>query len=224
MPPIRTVHVLRRRATSELMLGIAGVLLALVLVGCDTAGKAVLPLPAPEHWTFERLTQQNNEALEQLLKSGVPVTPADVAGWDYRGWNINCMTQLIGTRKFKKGFYQDPATGAFWGYNMTVRQGGIDEPWLPTPSEQSPKRYYFFGVDAPQPNTPYPNALVVDYRQWPRNCRLDPVRYTVDYLSAPDPSNKNLLVGKSYSELPFARVFLGFFIIERYNESHYHGP
>jgi choline dehydrogenase-like flavoprotein len=170
------------------------------------------------------LVNQDNKVLDQLLAEGRPILAADVAGYEYRGWNMNAATILIGTRKFKKGFYCDPETGAFWGYNVRVQQGSIDQPWVALPSEDNPKRFYFFGVSDPTPRALYPNALVVDYRRWPENWVIDPVRYTVDYLVAPDPANKNLLLGKSYSETPLGRTFLGYFVLERYNRTEYHGP
>jgi hypothetical protein len=82
----------------------------------------------PPKWTFATLAQQENEVLDALLPTAVPVMTTAVAGYEYRGWNLNSLTALIGTRKFKKGFYREPATGAYWGYNVRVKQGSIDEP------------------------------------------------------------------------------------------------
>jgi choline dehydrogenase-like flavoprotein len=176
----------------------------------------------PVKWDFQSLTAQDNTVLEQLMASGASITTADVAGWEFRGWNMNAATVIIGTRKFKKGFYQD-GNGAYWGYNVRVQQGSITDPWVAEPSDANPNRFYFFGVSNPTPGELYPNGLVVDYRRWPGNSVIDPVRYTVDYLVAPDPTNKNLLLGKSYSETFLGNTFLGFFALERYNQTDFHG-
>jgi choline dehydrogenase-like flavoprotein len=182
-------------------------------------------MPGPQtNWDFETLVQQDNTVLDQLLQTGAPITAVEVAGHEYRGWNMNAATTIIGTRKFKKGFFRDPGTGGFWGYNIRVKQGSISEPWEALPSENDPKRFYFFGVSDPTPGGLYPNALVVDYRRWPDNWVIDPVRYTVDYLVAPNPGNKNLLLGKSYGETPLGRTFLGYFALERHNPTDYQGP
>jgi len=173
---------------------------------------------------FRTLAAQDNNALDRLLQAGAPIATTEVAGYEYRGWNMNAAATIIGTRKFKKGFYRDPENGGYWGYNVGVKQGTIDEPWVAVPSEENPRRFYFFGVTDPTPAGLYPNALVVDYRRWPANWVIDPVRYTVDYLVAPDPANKNLLLGKSYSETPLGRIFLGYFALERQNATDYQGP
>ena len=174
--------------------------------------------------SFNTIVQQGDDALEALLKGGTPIAAAEVAGYEFRGWNMNALTTLIGTRKFKKGFYQDLQAGSFWGYNVRVQQGSIDDPWIALPSEGNPDRFYFFGVADPSPAGLYANALVVDYRKWPGNLVIDPVRYTVDYLVAPEPPNKDLLLGKSYSETPLGPTFLGYFALERNNPTDYHGP
>ena len=168
-------------------------------------------------WTFESLTLQKREVLEKLMTSGTRVTVADVVGFEFKGWNLNALTSLIGTRKFKKGFYRDAATGTPWGYNVRVKPGAIEDPWLALPSEQEPKRFYFFGISEADDSASYPQALIVDYRRWPKNLKIDPVRYTVDYLVRGNSADPDLLIGKSYAELPFAKPFLGFFILERHN-------
>jgi choline dehydrogenase-like flavoprotein len=175
-------------------------------------------------WDFETLAKQDDNVLEQVLKTGAPIRATEVASYEFRGWNMNPTTVIIGTRKFKKGFYRDPDTGGFWGYNVRVQQGSIGDPWIALPSEDNPMRFYFFGVSDPTPAGLYPNSLVVDYRRWKDNLVLDPVRYTVDYIVAADPANKNLLLGKSYSETPLGHTFLGYFVLERHNPSGYIGP
>jgi hypothetical protein len=176
--------------------------------------------------TFDRLAHSSNEDLERLLLQGTSPRMEDVASFDYRGYNLQCATVLIGTRKFKKGFYGDPQKGFLWGYNVPVIQNRDSDPWVAQPSDQAPKRYFFFGVlpaaELKHPN--YKNSLVVVYSKWDGYGVADPVRYTVDYLVFPDPSNRKLMIGKSYAEVGEIRIFLGFFILEQYNPNDYQGP
>jgi hypothetical protein len=177
--------------------------------------------------TFDELTRFDNRRLEPLMGSGAVPSASDLVGYDFRGWNIQALTEILGTRKFIKGFYAGAAPERAWGYNMPVLQNGRDKPWLAKLKDGQPIRYYFFGV-LPGPALPdaiHPRSLVVDYRQWPGYSDLNPVKYTVDYLVHPDPGNRDLLVGKSYAQLTKSiRPFLGFFILARLKPSDYSGP
>lgn len=177
--------------------------------------------------TFEELTRRDNRALEPLMASGAVPTIPDITGFEFRGWNIQASTDILGTRKFFKGFYAAPSAGAgkAWGYNMPAEQNGLATPWQHKMKNGEPIRYYFFKV-LPGPalsDAIYPPTLVVDYRQWPQYSIFNPVRYTVDYLAYPDPANHDLVLGKSYAQLGFIRPFLGFFILERFRPTTYAG-
>jgi hypothetical protein len=87
---------------------------------------------------FKALAGLGNDGLERLLQAGAPITTAEVAGYEYRGWNMNAATTLTGTRKSKKGFYRDPVNRGYWGYNVRVKPGTIDDPWVAVPSEAEP--------------------------------------------------------------------------------------
>jgi hypothetical protein len=178
--------------------------------------------------TFDELTKYDNRRLDPLMVSGTVPTLADVVGYEFRGWNIQGLTEVLGTRKFIKGFYtDDPAAPTAWGYNMPVEQNGREKPWVPKRKNGEPIRYYFFRL-LPGPKVKdaiYSRTLVVDYRQWPGYSPFNPVRYTVDYLVYPDPANRDLIVGKSYAQLGSSiRPLLGFFILFRIGPSNYSGP
>lgn len=166
----------------------------------------------------------NNRDLDRLVERSTAFPAlADVLGFEFRGWNINPTTTLTGTRKFKKGFFGEAGLDHGWGYNMPVKQNERTEPWIPERDGDRLRRYYFFGVvpSAKAKDSKIRNSLVVDYRLWKEYFPLNPVRYTVDYLVYPDPANRDLIVGKSYAEIGFLRPFLGYFILERENESEY---
>ncbi len=136
---------------------------------------------------FESLTNPSKADLARLMRIGLPPAIADVVGYNFRGRNLQPSTKLLGTRKFKKGFYGDPAAGYAWGYYVPVQQNAKQAPRISTPSEELPKRYFFFKVlpSAAAEDPKYSDSLVVDYRKWPKYSPLNPVRYTVDYLVYP---------------------------------------
>jgi hypothetical protein len=176
--------------------------------------------------TFEQLASLRNDQLEAVLKAGTPPTAADLTGYEFRGWNQNSGTDIIGTRKFIKGFYGVMPDGTGWGYNMPVEQTGMNQPWKPKQQNGKDIRYGFFRLlpGTRMKDSVYPAMLVVDYRQWPDYFVLSPIKYTVDYLAFVDPGNPNLILGKSYSQFLGLRMFLGFFLLDRLRQSGYEGP
>lgn len=178
-------------------------------------------------FTFESLASPPNgiskQTLDDIMLQGTPPAIADLLGYEFRGWNLNRATELTGTRKFKKGFFGQQDKGFAWGYNIPIRRSAFHEPWISKPSDQNPKRYFFFKVFPPTkaPGSKYPNSLVIDYHKWGEYFFLNPVGYTVDYLVYADPTNRNLILGKSYLEAGPVRPFLGYFVLERRNPSNY---
>lgn len=76
--------------------------------------------------TFEQLAGLTNDRFEAILRAGTPPTAADLTGYEFRGWNQNPGTDIIGTRKFIRGFYGVMPDGTGWGYNMPVEQTGMN--------------------------------------------------------------------------------------------------
>jgi hypothetical protein len=176
--------------------------------------------------TFDSLTVASKSDLDRLMKASPAPGLSDVVGFEFRGWNLEKSTEILRTRKFKKGFYGNPADGYAWGYNVPVQQNAKNEPWIATPSDENPKRYFFFKVlpSAIAEDPKYRDSLVVDYRKWPDYFPANPVRFTVDYLVFPAPGDRDLILGKSYWELGPLRPFLGYFILERHNASNFQPP
>ena len=173
--------------------------------------------------TFEELTTYDNRRLEPLMASGAVPSASELVGYEFRGWNIQALTDVIGTRKFIKGFYAGTPPRPPPG-DTTCPSSRTDgtSPGCSKLKNNEPIRYYFFKV-LPGPDLAdaiYPRTLAIDYRQWPKYSFFDPVRFTVDYLVYPDPANHDLLLGKSYAQLgTFVRPFLGFFILARLRPS-----
>ena len=165
--------------------------------------------------TFEELTQKSNAELEALMQAGKAPALEALAGHEYRGWNVPFFTRILGIQKFIKGFFQGP--GGVEGYNIPVRQNGLDDAWTHLPSAQAPKRfgYYLVGpVSAEAVDHRYPNALLLDYGASPRNAWYHGERVLRDYLVEPCQCDPELLLGKAYLALG-PRLASNFFILKR---------
>ncbi|HSL68846.1 MAG TPA: GMC family oxidoreductase N-terminal domain-containing protein, partial [Longimicrobiales bacterium] len=171
--------------------------------------------------TFESLARSKKDSLDKLMKTGRPPALEDVLGYEFAGWNLNASTKILGTRKFKKGFFGGPGLDHIFGYNVPVKQNGITEPWIAEPSDEDPKRYYFFKVYPARQSARYPNSLIVDYQASKEYFALNPVGYTVDYLVYVNPDDDDLILGKSYLEVGFLKPYLGYFVLKRNNPSNY---
>jgi hypothetical protein len=167
-------------------------------------------------YSFGSLAEASQSLLDTLISTSDAPDLADLSAHEYRGWNIPSLAGVLGIRKFIKGFDKGPAEGRLPGYNSPVLQDGFDSPWTKKlDSNGQPIRYYPYvavagvvlGSDAE-----YPKATVVDYRKASGYFPLNPARFTVDYLVAPNGS-ANLLLGKSYLQ-PGVHVQLGFFVLE----------
>jgi hypothetical protein len=178
-------------------------------------------------YSYVSLAKSGDRDLEFVFRSGTAPALESLAGYEFKGYNTPFITQIIGIRKFKKGFFvdfgQSPDKGEISGYNVVVQQNPIDKPWVAKPSEENPKRHSFYRVyrvrQAERDNL-YPNALLLNYGLG-GNAVWNPAGLLRDYLVQVDPANKDLLLGKAYFAIGPARVFPSFFVLERNNESNY---
>ena len=174
--------------------------------------------------TFRRLVESSWAELDAIFARGVTPQVEDLQGWEFRGVNTSRRTRLLGIRKFKKGFYQDeehPDPFERIGYNVPVRQNATFRPHLALPNELEPKRFGYFLVTLgrpPGPDNLHPEALMLDYSRGPANGWVDPSNLLRDYLIQVDPNNRDLFLGKAYTAIGPARVFVGYFVLERYNQ------
>jgi len=84
--------------------------------------------------TFDALTTLDKKELDRIMDEGRAPEIEDVLGYEFRGWNLQEATKLLGTRKFKKGFeietalnyYADhpgrPQHKVFAGLTQTVKE------------------------------------------------------------------------------------------------------
>ncbi len=190
--------------------------------------------PAPEHearqpdgsrYDYQALCLAEHATLEDVMRRGVTPDLRSLSGWELRGYNIIGVADLVGIRKFKKGFYREQPTSGSWeaiqGYNVKVRQNSFGEPWVDVmKGEESVKFgwYDVYPVRLTEPDYRYPNAVLINYASR-KNFVLDPTRALRDYLVQVYPDNPDLFLGKAYAALGPLRVLGAFFVLERLNRS-----
>lgn len=162
-----------------------------------------------------------NDALERALSEGVAPSFDELLGWEFDGINVGFVPGLLGIRKFRKGFYEGAprvASGpepCIHGYNIPVRQDGVERAHQAKPSDAAPKRFGFYRVysaSLAKVHNRYPNALLLDYGLGANG--LDPSGFLRDYLVKVDGS-RDLLLGKAYLALGIIKPFVGFFVLRR---------
>jgi hypothetical protein len=119
---------------------------------------------------FSELAQSSDARLEQLLRASKGPALESLVGFEWRGCNTSWRTRLLGLQKFVKGFFQ--VENDVEGYNIPVRQNGLEAPWLHLPTPQAPRRFGFYRVaqvDRESTDNLYPEALLLDYGASPRN-------------------------------------------------------
>lgn len=165
---------------------------------------------------FRDLAASSGDELEAVLRRGRRPSIESLLGYEYRGFNRPPATALLGIRKFIKGFF--PSERQAFGFNARVAQNGLDGEWIAKPDDVNPRRYAFFGVAPVVPDGRdhrYPQALLLDYSRG-GNPLFDPSRLLRDYLVRVDEDSDDVLLGKAYLAVGFARIPLGFFLLERH--------
>ncbi|HAA58371.1 MAG TPA: hypothetical protein DCE42_26650 [Myxococcales bacterium] len=174
------------------------------------------------YFTFKRLVEMPLVELDNVFARGQMPDIEDLVGWEFRGCNTRKVTRLMGIRKFRKGFFrtEDTDPHELFGYNVQVRQNATYDPFLALPNEFAPKKFGYYLVTPGRPHGPdnmHPQALLIDYSRGPENPPHEPANVLRDYLVQVDPDNNDLFLGKAYAALGPKRVFLSYFVLERYN-------
>lgn len=156
----------------------------------------------------------------RVFDRGEPVSPNEVAGWEFRGYNVPQFASVLGIRKFVKGFKS--VDGEVRGYNIKVAQnGGPLEPWIPlrNPDGTDIRHGYYLVEPAPD-SAPVPRSLFLDYGRG-GNPRLDPSSVLRDYLRKVEPGRDDLLIGRAYAEVLGRLIYVSEFILERWRRGPY---
>jgi len=171
---------------------------------------------------YQALCTASPKELEALLLGGVTPALEDLAGWEFRGFNVAPAAELIRSRKFKKGFAPDPRDpGALLGYNVKVRQNGLLNPWIPKLEHGEPVRHAPFAVypvRASERDNRYPACLLLNYAAAPGRPLVDPSILLRDYLIQVYPDDRDLYLGKAYGAIGPLRLVGGFFVLGRENK------
>jgi hypothetical protein len=185
----------------------------------------VIHQPDGSRYDYNSLVMATYDALENIMRVGTMPDVTNLAGWEFKGCNTTDLALVLGFKKFKKGFYQDDSKDIsqqqISGYNVKIAQNGLGEAWIDIEKRgKSVKHgwYDVYQVNINEVDNKYFNTLLLNYNS-KRNPRLDPSRFLRDYLVQVYPDNKDLYLGKAYVALGLMRVFVSYFILERYNES-----
>jgi hypothetical protein len=168
---------------------------------------------------FLMLASSDDTLLEEVMLSGTIPDTDKLTGWEFKGYNSMDLTDVLGFRKFKKGFYSDG--DAVHGYNVKIKQSGLIDPWVDVLKKGASIKLGWYDVSpvrAEERDSLYPNALLLNYNA-ERNPRMDPSRFLRDYLVQVHPDNPDLLLGKAYLAVGPKRIFVSYFVLERENES-----
>ncbi len=166
------------------------------------------------------LATSTDDFLEEVMRAGKAPDKSKLAGWEFKGFNSMDLTNLLGFRKFKKGFYADG--DLLKGYNVKVEQGGLIDPWVDQVKNGDSVKHGWYDVlpvKADATDNEYPDAVLLNYGSSDKNPKADPSRFLRDYLVQVDPDNDDLYLGKAYVALGTKRVFVSYFVLERENPS-----
>ena len=177
----------------------------------EITSRALSPFPSRRALQLEQTPMRELE--QEFMRGGTPDLD-DLVGWEFRGinhlpLNVLPIAQLVGIKKFVKGFYQ-AEDGRAMGYNRPVGRNALDGRW-----NVAAKRFGFYEVhevDATARDNRYLHAVLLDYGRG-GNKPLDPTSVLRDYVVQ---LGDDLFLGKAYAAIGPARVPSNFFILERH--------
>lgn len=153
--------------------------------------------------TVEELRAADRHALMGLLVGGHPVDPRALDDSMYRGISLGLppwALRLTWT-KFGKTFLRDPSSGELRGWNVRMRQDGLDAPWTPLRDSWGARRTFgHYRVVDPAGFRVWPgtdSGLLIHYGQG-GNRRRDPLRLARDPLVALGEGSSDLLLGWTF--------------------------
>lgn len=152
----------------------------------------------------------SNHELDMIFTNSKSPKIEELYGWEFKGANTNPITKILGFKQFKKGFHKGCDLDI--GYNVQVKQYGHDKPYMEKPSELSPKVHGYFKYSKDS------NSIVLDYSEAESlNPSYDPSKLLIDYIVQPDAENSDIFLGKAFLKIKSKKIFVSFFILERYN-------
>ena len=197
---------------------------AVALAPVEDAPRVLSPFPSPHALRLEQMPMWQLE--KEFVRGGTPSFD-DLVGWEFRGinhlpLNVLPLAQLVGIKKFVKGFFRAPRmeadgpapaagdVGRVMGYNRPVGRNALDGRW-----HIGTKRFGFYEVhevDATAIDNKYLHAVLLNYGKG-GNKPYDPTAGLRDYVVQLD---DDLYLGKAYYAVGPARLPTNFFILERH--------
>jgi hypothetical protein len=185
--------------------------------------------PDGSRFSYLELVRDVTDATrDAVMRAGTAPSFESLAGWEFAGTNTGGASDLLGIRKFKKGFYvgaprvpHGPAP-FIQGYNVVVEQNGVGNPHVATPDDATAKRHGFYRVQAVVAgarDAVYPSALLLDYGLG-RN-GIEPSGLLRDYVVQVYADDPDLLLGRAFFALGGLRIHGGYFVLARNNRFDY---
>jgi hypothetical protein len=150
--------------------------------------------------------------LQERLRHGHPIDPGSLDDSEYRGISLGLPSILVKLTwlTFRKTFHRDPKTARLRGWNVRMKQTGLDGPAEPLRSKDgSPRCFGFYDVVEARGHAmpiPCPQGLLIDYG----------ATRARDPIVAVHEGSRELLLGWTYLDLGVARVGTpSFFVLER---------
>ncbi len=171
--------------------------------------------------TAQSLLSLRPRELHALLTAGHPIEPEALDDFEYRGISLGlpAVIEALTWKTFKKVFHRDPSTQRLRGWNVRLRQEGLDGPWEPLrDGHGAPRTFGHFEVVRATPHDVPPGCergLLIDYGRG-RNGRIDPIRWLRDPLVALEAGSAELLLGWSYLDLGVGHLGTpSYFVLQR---------
>ncbi len=170
--------------------------------------------------TKRDLLGASRHELDTMLRAGHPIDPLALDDREYRGISLGLphVVEAVTWKTFTKVFHRDPETSRLVGWNVRMKQHGVDGPWEPLTKRGTPVTFgHYEVVDATVENTPdgCARGLLIDYGRGD-NGRFDPVRRLRDPIVALSPGSVDLLLGRTFVD--FAGRYVptpSYFCLER---------
>ncbi|MEM9191340.1 MAG: hypothetical protein AAGF12_19370 [Myxococcota bacterium] len=142
--------------------------------------------------------------LRERLSDGYPVDRLALRDRAYRGVSLGLpsLVERLTWKTFQKVFHFDPDRAVLRGWNVRLRQTGIDGPPEPKRRRGVPVTFGHYRVVDPGERLPKDvrRGLLIDYGLG-SNRRTDPVRFLRDPIVALEEHDSTFLLGCSFVEI-----------------------
>ena len=151
------------------------------------------------------LMNASTDDLARALASGFAIDPRSLDDTEYRGVSLGLPEAIesLTWKTFRKVFHRDPITHALRGWNVRMKQNGIDGPSEPLEKDGAPITFGHFEV-LPAQGYPVPRGvergLMLDYGLG-NNHVLDPTGRLRDPVVALNEGDNTVLLGWTYVDV-----------------------